>query len=116
MEYIRTYSAKGVLTALGKSLLYLLFFLAVQFLAGIVYAAIAAAGASLLPGGVDAESIMAGTETVVLLTYLLTAAAIGLRRTRCSPKQLRRRVCAAAPAGRRPSVRSALWTFSWWYS
>ena len=78
MEYIRTYSAKGVLTALGKSLLYLLFFLAVQFLAGIVYAAIAAAGASLLPGGVDAESIMAGTETVVLLTYLLTAAAIVL--------------------------------------
>ena len=70
MEYIRTYSAKGVLTALGKSLLYLLFFLAVQFLAGIVYAAIAAAGASLLPGGVDAESIMAGTETAVLLTYL----------------------------------------------
>lgn len=78
MEHIRTYSAKGVLTALGKSLLYLLFFLAVQFLAGIVYAAIAAAGASLLPGGVDAESIMAGTETAVLLTYLLTAAAIVL--------------------------------------
>ena len=75
MEHIRIYSAKGVLTALGKSLLYLLFFLAVQFLAGIVYAAIAAAGASLLPGGVDAESIMAGTETAVLLTYLLTAAA-----------------------------------------
>ena len=65
MEYIRTYSAKGVLTALGKSLLYLLFFLAVQFLAGIVYAAIAAAGASLLPGGVDAESIMDGHRKIL---------------------------------------------------
>ena len=39
MESRPAYSAKGVLTALGKSLLYLLFFLAVQFLAGIVYAA-----------------------------------------------------------------------------
>ena len=78
MEHTRTYSAKGVLTALGKSLLYLLFFLAVQFLAGVVYAAIAAAGASLFPGGVDAERILAGTETAVLLTYLLTAAAIVL--------------------------------------
>ena len=78
MEHTRTYSAKGVLTALGKSLLYLLFFLAVQFLTGVVYAAIAAAGASLFPGGVDAERILAGTETAVLLTYLLTAAAIVL--------------------------------------
>ena len=33
MEPKRAYSAKGVLTALGKSLLYLLFFLAIQFLA-----------------------------------------------------------------------------------
>ena len=39
METKRTYSVKGVLTAVGKSLLYLLFFLAVQLLAGIVYAA-----------------------------------------------------------------------------
>ena len=39
MEAKRTYSVKGVLTAVGKSLLYLLFFLAVQLLAGIVYAA-----------------------------------------------------------------------------
>ena len=45
MENTRTYSVKGILTALGKSLLYLLFFLAVQFLAGILYAAVA----SLLP-------------------------------------------------------------------
>lgn len=38
MENTRTYSVKGILTALGKSLLYLLFFLAVQLLAGILYA------------------------------------------------------------------------------
>lgn len=75
MEHTRSYSVKGVLAALGKSLLYLLFFLAVQLLAGIVYAAIAAAGASLSTGGVDAEGILAGTETAVLLSYLLTAAA-----------------------------------------
>ena len=46
MEPKRAYSAKGVLTALGKSLLYLLFFLAIQFLAGIIYAVIAVAGAA----------------------------------------------------------------------
>ena len=76
MENKRTYPAKGVLTALGKSLLYLLFFLVVQFLAGIVYAAIAVARASLSPGGADAGSILGGTETAVLLAYLLTAAAV----------------------------------------
>lgn len=76
MESRPAYSAKGVLTALGKSLLYLLFFLAVQFLAGIVYAAIAVAGASLSPGGADAGSVLDGTETAVLTSYLLTTAAI----------------------------------------
>ena len=72
METKRTYSVKGVLTAVGKSLLYLLFFLAVQLLAGILYAAVA----SLSPGGADTENILAGTETAVLLSYLLTAAAV----------------------------------------
>lgn len=72
MENTRTYSVKGILTALGKSLLYLLFFLAVQLLAGILYAAVA----SLSPGGADTENILAGTETAVLLSYLLTAAAV----------------------------------------
>ena len=47
MEPKRAYSAKGVLTALGKSLLYLLFFLVAQYLTGLVYAAAAiAAGAA----------------------------------------------------------------------
>ena len=72
MENTRTYSVKGILTALGKSLLYLLFFLAVQLLAGILYAAVA----SLSSGGADAENILAGTEAAVLLSYLLTAAAV----------------------------------------
>lgn len=54
METKRTYSVKGVLTAVGKSLLYLLFFLAVQLLAGIVYAALAVAG------GADAGSMLGG--------------------------------------------------------
>ena len=76
MENKRAYSAKGVLTALGKSLLYLLFFLAIQFLAGIIYAVIAVVGASLFHGEADAGSILAGTETAVLFAYLLTAAAI----------------------------------------
>ena len=76
MEPKRAYSAKGVLTALGKSMLYLLFFLAIQFLAGIIYAVIAVAGASLFHGEADAGSVLAGTETAVLFAYLLTAAAI----------------------------------------
>lgn len=76
MEPKRAYSAKGVLTALGKSLLYLLSFLAIQFLAGIIYAVIAVAGASLFHGEADAGSVLAGTETAVLFADLLTAAAI----------------------------------------
>ena len=76
MESKRAYSAKGVLTALGKSLLYLLFFLAIQFLGGIIYAVIAVAGASLFHGEADAGSVLAGTETAMLFAYLLTAAAI----------------------------------------
>lgn len=76
MEPKRAYSAKGVLTALGKSLLYLLFFLAIQFLAGIIYAVIAVAGASLFHGEADAGSVLAGTETAVLFAYLLTVGAV----------------------------------------
>ena len=76
MESKRAYSAKGVLTALGKSLLYLLFFLAIQFLAGIIYAVIAVAGASLFHGEADAGSVLAGTETAVLFAYLLTVGAV----------------------------------------
>ena len=76
MENKRTYPVKGILMALGKSFLYLLFFLAVQFLAGIIYAVIAVAGASLFHGEADAGSVLAGTETAVLFAYLLTVGAV----------------------------------------
>ncbi len=39
MEHTCSYSVKGVLAALGKSLLYLLFFIMAQFLTGVVYTA-----------------------------------------------------------------------------
>ena len=45
MERTRAYSVKDVLAALGKSLLYLLFFIMAQFLTGVVYTA-AVAGLS----------------------------------------------------------------------
>ena len=76
MENKRTYPVKGILMALGKSFLYLLFFLAIQFLAGIIYAVIAVAGASLFHGEADAGSVLAGTETAVLFAYLLTVGAV----------------------------------------
>ena len=44
MEHRHPYTARGVLTALGKSALYVLFFLGVQLLTGAIYAAIAIAG------------------------------------------------------------------------
>ena len=70
MEPKRAYSAKGVLTALGKSLLYLLFFLVAQYLTGLVYAAAAiAAGAGI-------ADVLAGRELAVLLSYLLTVGAV----------------------------------------
>ena len=70
MENKRTYPVKGILLALGKSLLYLLFFLAVQYLTGLVYAAAAiAAGASIV-------DVLAGRETAVLLSYLLAVGAV----------------------------------------
>jgi len=40
MEHRHPYTARGVLTALGKSALYVLFFLGVQLLTGAIYAAI----------------------------------------------------------------------------
>ncbi len=76
MENKRTYPVKGILMALGKSFLYLLFFLAIQFLAGIIYAVIAVAGASLFHGEADAGGVLAGTETAVLFAYLLTVGAV----------------------------------------
>ena len=70
MENKRTYPVKGILMALGKSFLYLLFFLVVQYLTGLVYAAAAiAAGAGI-------ADVLAGRELAVLLSYLLTVGAV----------------------------------------
>lgn len=70
MENKRTYPVKGILMALGKSLLYLLFFLVAQYLTGLVYAAAAiAAGAGI-------ADVLAGRELAVLLSYLLTVGAV----------------------------------------
>ena len=85
METKRTYSVKGVLTAVGKSLLYLLFFLAVQLLAGIVYAALAVAVRTALvhremdvaeAAQLAAERLLAGAPAVALLANVFVVAVL----------------------------------------
>ena len=66
MEHRHPYTARGVLTALGKSALYVLFFLGVQLLTGAIYAAIAIAGSALRPGGFDPQSILDGAAGLLL--------------------------------------------------
>ena len=46
MKNERSYSAKSILIALGKSALYLLFFLAVQFFVVVIYGIVVAANAT----------------------------------------------------------------------
>ena len=59
MKNERSYSAKSILIALGKSALYLLFFLAVQFFVVVIYGIVVAANAAingetdLVRGGTD---------------------------------------------------------------
>ena len=67
MEHRHPYTARGVLTALGKSALYVLFFLGVQLLTGAIYAAIAIAGSALRPGGFADARLVAGTEEAPML-------------------------------------------------
>ena len=90
MEHRHPYTARGVLTALGKSALYVLFFLGVQLLTGAIYAAIAIAGSALRPGGFDPQSILDGADTATLLADFFIAAGLLL--------------CAAAPVGLPASV------------
>ena len=92
MEHRHPYTARGVLTALGKSALYVLFFLGVQLLTGAIYAAIAIAGSALRPGGFDPQSILDGADTATLLADFF--------RRRCQ----RPCACAAAPVGLPASV------------
>ena len=85
MEHRHPYTARGVLTALGKSALYVLFFLGVQLLTGAIYAAIAIAGSALRPGGFDPQSILDGADTAALLADFRAVAAAGLRGSKHSP-------------------------------
>ena len=60
MKNERSYSAKSILIALGKSALYLLFFLAVQFFVVVIYGIVVAANAAI-NGETD---LVRGAQTV----------------------------------------------------
>ena len=63
MEHAHSYSAKGVLAALGKSLLYLLFFIMAQLLTGIAYTAAVAVRTALVHREMDvAEAAQLAAE------------------------------------------------------
>ena len=84
METKRTYSVKGVLTAVGKSLLYLLFFIMAQFLTGVVYTAAVAVRTVLAHREMDiaeaaqmaAERLLAGAPAVALLANVFVVAVL----------------------------------------
>ena len=84
MEYTRSYSVKGVLAALGKSLLYLLFFIMAQFLTGLVYTAAVAVRTALAHEEMDvaeaaqlaAERLLAGAPAVALLANVFVVAVL----------------------------------------
>ena len=80
MKTEHSYSAKGVLTALGRSALYLLFFVAVQVLLPFVYGIGIAAdaainrGADLAQGAqAVAERLLDGLPALTLLSCLIIA-------------------------------------------
>lgn len=81
MKDNRSCTAKAVFFALGKSVLYLLFFLAVQLLVTLGFAIAAALRAVLAYGGADtaqgaqmfAESLLAGSSAITLIADLLAA-------------------------------------------
>lgn len=102
MKTERSYSVKGILAALGKSVLYLLFFAAVQVLLPFVYGIGIAAdaainrGADLAQGAqAVAERLLDGLSALTLLACLIIAAALLLW------FQLRKRPLGEA-AGLRP--------------
>ena len=102
MEHTRAYSVKDVLAALGKSLLYLLFFIMAQFLTGVVYTAAVAVRTALAHREMDiaeaaqlaAERLLAGAPAVALLANVFIVAVL--------PPLLRldgglQRLCRAGP-------------------
>lgn len=84
MEHTRAYSVKDVLAALGKSLLYLLFFIMAQFLTGVVYTAAVAVRTVLAHREMDiaeaaqlaAERLLAGAPAVALLANVFVVAVL----------------------------------------
>ena len=94
MEHAHSYSAKGVLAALGKSLLYLLFFIMAQLLTGVAYTAAVAVRTALVHREMDvaeaaqlaAERLLAGAPAVTLLANVFVVAVLLLwfRLRRCS--------------------------------
>ena len=84
MEHARAYSVKDVLAALGKSLLYLLFFIMAQFLTGVVYTAAVAVRTALVHREMDvaeaaqlaAERLLAGAPAVALLANVFVVAVL----------------------------------------
>lgn len=84
MERTRAYSVKDVLAALGKSLLYLLFFIMAQFLTGVVYTAAVAVRTALAHREMDiaeaaqlaAERLLAGAPAVALLANVFVVAVL----------------------------------------
>ena len=84
MEHTRAYSVKDVLAALGKSLLYLLFFIMAQFLTGVVYTAAVAVRTALAHREMDiaeaaqlaAERLLAEAPMVALLANVFVVAVL----------------------------------------
>lgn len=124
MKTEHSYSAKGVLAALGRSALYLLFFVAVQVLLPFVYGIGIAAdaainrGANLAQGAqAVAERLLDGLSALTLLSCLIIAAVLLLWFLLRKSRYPRRRAFVTARAGRwasAPSARSASMCWSVW--
>ena len=121
MEHTRSYSVKGVLAALGKSLLYLLFFIMAQLLTGVVYTAAVAVRTALVHREMDvaeaaqlaAERLRAGAPAVTLLANVFVVAVLLLWfRLRHKPlgKAAGLRRCSGWTAAFSALPR---WAFSW---
>ena len=83
MKNERSYSAKSILIALGKSALYLLFFLAVQFFVVVIYGIVVAANAAIngetdLVRGAQtvANQLLGRVSALTLIACLLTVAVL----------------------------------------
>ena len=69
MKNERSYSAKSILIALGKSALYLLFFLAVQFFVVVIYGIVVAANAAI--AATTSDAIFTSPSSFFFVIYSL---------------------------------------------